>query len=189
MFDDDRALKQKLVIHCSEVELPKQSVGALASAVADEWKKKEFGRPVRVQFTRGGSLKVEREQWVPTDASDGLVSPFEVVRGRSEFRILEFRKSEQTDPVRACLEAIRVLRRRHVSLTTVLTRNTIGLEKWLTSTAGLSYPSDADTIRLLGADIIEDPSIPHDVVGVFVGSSAGAMLEDAEVSVVLREIG
>ena len=165
----------KVVVVSTKVELPQHTINTLTSTIEQEWRKKDPGRPLRLQYTRGGALVVERMVRVdPESEVADLMTPYLVAKNNSEFDILN--QPDRTPLETLCL-ASEVLHRKGTPSRFLVCQDRREFDKWV----GVAL----DVGRVFNVDVFEDPDVPKQVRCLLCGSATGAMIEDVEATIII----
>lgn len=167
----------KVVVVSTKVELPQHTINTLTSTIEQEWRKKDPGRPLRLQYTRGGALIVERMvRLSPGAPTEGLLTPYLVAKNNSEFDIL-------SRPGRSALETLCVaseaLHRKGTPSRFLVCKDRREFDKWV----GV----DLDVGRVFNVDVFEDPDVPQQVRCLLCGSATGPMIDDVEATIIVTQ--
>lgn len=133
-------------------------------------------KPVRVLYTKGENLLVERSV-MTEDSEDGgsLVTPYQMVRQYAELEIQEILE----DPLLACCSAVQELRSQGAPATFIVVQNKEQLSAWL--------PGHIRLGLLFGVEIFEDPETADDCL-FFCGSQISPMIQDVEKAICCRMV-
>lgn len=167
----------KVVVVSTKVDLPQHTINTLTSTIEQEWRKKDPGRPLRLQYTRGGPLVVERMVRLSPEAEDqGLLTPYLVAKNNSEFDMLS-----RTDksPLETLCMASEALHRKGTPARYLVCQDRRDFDKWV----GV----DLDVGRVFNVDVFEDPDVPKQVRCLLCGSASGAMIDDVEATIIVTK--
>lgn len=132
-------------------------------------------KPVRILYTKGEDLLVERTILKEEDEETNLLTPYQMVRQHAE---LEIRETLDNSLLACCLSA-QELRDAGHPLTFIVTSNSSALSAWL--------PKGVFLDTMFGVQIFFDADTPEDCL-FFCGSSVSPMIRDIEKAICCRMV-
>ena len=124
-------------------------------------------RPVRILYTKGEDLVVERATLDPEEDIEGpFITPYQIIRQHAE---IEMRAFDRNALITAC-SAVQDLRQSKYELTFIVCRDPIELAQ---------IPGGLSLVDVFGVEILYDPECPEGLV-FFCGSSTSSMISDIE---------
>jgi hypothetical protein len=132
-------------------------------------------KPIRLLYTKGEDLVVERSSLASEEADDPFVTPYQMIRQHAELEILE---SANTPLLTASL-AVQEVRRQGFELTAIVCRTVKEIQAWL--------PDELNSSHVFGAEVFVDPDCPEEHV-FFCGSGLSSMIRDIEKSILCRMV-
>lgn len=171
-------LQTDTVIVTEAVTLDEHRISNLMDALRTAWRNKGRGRPIRVQYTRGEALLIERSiaRSRIEDESSGLASPYQIVRQHTEMSVTP----PAVTPLETLCLAAEYLHQQGAPARTLVCASSARLHEWV--------GADLQLARVFNIRIYEDSEVPDDVRCFLCGSAESDMLYDVEFSVgILKE--
>jgi len=154
--------------------IPRPTVNGLMEAFQDAFRGRD--KPVRVLYTKGEDLLVERSVVTESeDSENSLVTPYQMVRQYAELEIQEI----MGDALLACCTAVQELRAQKSPMTFVVVQDKEQLMAWL--------PKRVRIETLFGVELFVDPETPEDCI-FFCGSQVSPMIKDVEKAICCRMV-
>lgn len=132
-------------------------------------------KPVRVLYSKGEDLLVERTVTVPGEEESSLLTPYQMVRQHADLEIQEVMSS----PLLACCTAAQELRKSGAPLTFIVVSSKEELQAWL--------PKSIDLADLFGVELFVDSDTPESCI-FMCGSVISPMIRDIEKAICCRMV-
>ena len=132
-------------------------------------------KPVRVLYSKGEDLLVERAVFQDEDLEDPFLTPYQMIRQHADLEIQEVIE----EPLLASCQAVQELRSDNAPLQFVVTPSYEELKEWL--------PDGVDFSKLFGVEVFADADAPEGCL-FFCGSSASPMIRDVEKAICCRMV-
>tara|TARA_Y100000034_G_scaffold136006_1_gene210233 strand:- start:1374 stop:1889 length:516 start_codon:yes stop_codon:yes gene_type:complete len=165
--------KKKLVLTTETVPLPRQTVSGLIETLQMVFSDKAQGKPIRILYTKGEDLIVERTVSISAMPEDPFLTPYEMIRQHAEIEILE----TLGDPLMLCCKAAQRLGDEDKEITALVCRSKAEVSAW--------FPSGLQISQVFSVPLMEDSDCQEGCL-FFCGSTISKMIRDIEYAVLCR---
>lgn len=165
--------ERRRVLVTEALPISRPTVTGLFETLEHAFKGKD--KPVRVLYTKGEDLLIERTVLRAPDEDSSLLTPYQMVRQHAELEIL----SSEKDPVVQCCMASQSLQEDKAPLKFVVVWDFEALRTWL--------PKGVDLGKAFGVEVYVDPDAPESCI-FFCGSAISPMIRDIERAICCRMV-
>jgi len=165
--------KKKTVLATENIPIPRQTVAGLVEVLQAVFSDRTRGKPVRVLYTKGEELQVERSVTKSEFPEDPFLTPYEMIRQHAELEILEAGKDQMA---MSCKAAQRIGEEGY-DLKSIVCRNKEEITAW--------FPQEFKIQHIFRVPVYEDPDCPEGCL-FFCGSRVSEMIRDIEYAVLCR---
>jgi len=167
-------LKERRKVRVTEtLEIQRPTVNGLMETFQQAFKGKN--KPVRVLYSKGEDLLIERSVLVNQDEESSLLTPYQMVRQHADLEIQEVIDNSLI----ACCVAAQQLRKDGAPLTFIVTANMAELREWL--------PDGIDLAEMFGVEVFIDADTPESCI-FMCGSVISPMIRDIEKAICCRMV-
>jgi hypothetical protein len=132
-------------------------------------------KPVRLLYSKGEDLLIERTVFQEEDLEDPFLTPYQMVRQHADLEIQEVIENA----LLACCVAVQELRDDNVPLQFIVTSSLEEMKAWI--------PEGIDFSKLFGVEVFVDADAPEGAL-FFCGSSVSPMIRDVEKAICCRMV-
>lgn len=167
-------LKETRKVRVTEtLEIQRPTVTGLMETFQQAFKGRN--KPVRVLYSKGEDLLVERTVTVPEEEESSLLTPYQMVRQHADLEIQEVMPLSLV----ACCTAVQELRKSGSPLTFIVVSDKEELQAWL--------PKGIDLADLFGVELFVDSDAPESCI-FMCGSVISPMIRDIEKAICCRMV-